>query len=133
MVWACKEYITDKGFLNVWEYEYTELKERIMNCIELYEEYDGVYQDMKTRSTKEFHFSEMYTFGKFKSFCESLRNILDMFNIIKQYNAILNINLEGFEPIMNKYKVFVSSMQKKGYDLLDQRKDNFEHDLVVSL
>ena len=128
MVAACKEYITDRGHKRIWDFPYAEVSERIKNALALYKEYDDGFQSMKNKSDKEFDFSEMYTFGKFVAFCKRLEKIQTMLNVIERYNAMISVKLEGFDPIITKYKVIVSTIQKKGYDFLDQRKTSFDED-----
>eukprot|EP00116_Pleurobrachia_bachei_P002700 sb/3462962/ len=133
MVVSCKDYITEKGVKRIWDFEYDDVMVKIQNAIELYKEYDRSFQFMKSKSEKEFDFSEMYTFGKFVAFCKRLENIQRMLNIIERFKALQTIKLEGFESIITKYKVIVSTMQKKGYDFLDQRKATFDEDFEYFL
>lgn len=51
-----------------------------------------------------------------------------MLNTIEKYRALTTVKLEGFESLITKYKVIVTTMQKKGYDFLDQRKATFDDD-----
>ena len=54
--------------------------------------------------------------------------IKSMLNTIEKYSALNTVKLEGFDPLVTKYKVIVTTMQKKGYDFLDQRKATFDDD-----
>lgn len=128
MVVACREYITDRGVKRIWDFPHAEISKKIRDALDLYKEYDTGFQSMKSKSEKEFDFSEMYTFGKFMSFCKRLEKIQNMLNTIELYSTVASVKLEGFEPIINKYKVIVATMQKKGYDFLDQRKTMFDED-----
>ena len=51
-----------------------------------------------------------------------------MLSTIEKYSALTTVKLEGFESTITKYKVIVTTMQKKGYDFLDQRKATFDDD-----
>ena len=75
MVVACKDYITDKGVHRIWDFSYEVISKRIQDALDLYNEYDSGFQAMKNKSEKEFDFSEMYTFGKFVSFCKRLEKV----------------------------------------------------------
>ena len=107
---------------------------------------------------RKFDFSEMYIFGKFDMFTRRLGKIISMFETIETYSHLAESKIEGvdrplntclfhlvscavivdndrLEPLIlgmelmaNKFSVIVTSMKKKPYDYLDQRKADFDQD-----
>ena len=86
MVVACKDYITDKGVHRIWDFSHDVISKRIQDALDLYNEYDSGFQAMKNKSEKEFDFSEMYTFGKFVSFCKRLEKVGLLYSRLKPFH-----------------------------------------------
>ena len=65
-----------------------------------------------------------------------------MLNIIETYSVLSLSHIEGIEVISNRFQLVIAGMKKKPYDLLDQRKGEFNtdfeefkqvtHDILVS-
>ena len=51
-----------------------------------------------------------------------------MLTIIETYSSLGSSHIEGIEVICNRFQLLVSGMRKKPYDLLDQRKSDFDAD-----
>lgn len=88
MVTACKNYITDHGVNRIWDQQRQPLIEKLQNCVNLYKNYQTVFQKTKqkieqTPGEKPFEFSEMYIFGKFETFCRRLDKVSCMVIIMK--------------------------------------------------
>ncbi len=71
MITACRAHLTDSGYHKVWEQEVSVVLQRISECLKLNNEYQAAFQ--RTKETlrdhpdeRQFDFSEMYIFGKFK-------------------------------------------------------------------
>ena len=53
----------------------------------------------------------------------------EMFHIIETYSSLGNSHIEGIEVMSGRFQILVATMRKKPYDLLDQRKSDFDADL----
>ncbi|EDO35603.1 predicted protein [Nematostella vectensis] len=133
MITACKNYITEHGYKNVWEYTHSELIEKLGNCIRLNEEYQRCFQKTKQRleqnpDERQFEFSEMYIFGKINTFSRRLNKIIEMMNTMQKFMTLGESRIEGLEQMWNKVQLIMTTMKKKPYDLLDYRKMEFDAD-----
>lgn len=52
----------------------------------------------------------------------------EMLNLIEAYTKLSSSHIEGIEVISSRFQLLVSGMKKKPYDLLDQRKSDFDGD-----
>ncbi|XP_030831333.1 dynein heavy chain 5, axonemal isoform X2 [Strongylocentrotus purpuratus] len=133
MITSCKSYITDAGISTIWEQPREELIPKLKNCITLNHEYQACFQKTKLKlesmpKERQFEFSEMYIFGKFDTFERRLVKIIDMFDIIERYSHLADSRIEGMDSLANRFTVVYTSMKKKPYDPLDQRKADFDSD-----
>ncbi|XP_077982678.1 dynein axonemal heavy chain 5-like [Glandiceps talaboti] len=133
MITACKAYITCSGMYNIWEQPRDEVIEKLQACIKLNQEYQRCFQKTKQKletmpDERQFDFSEMYIFGKFDTFQRRLVKIIDIFDTIKVYQQLAECRIEGMELMANRFHVIMTSMKKKPYDPLDQRKTDFDLD-----
>ena len=62
------------------------------------------------------------------SIANRLKKITEMFHIIATYSTLGLSNIEGIDVIHSRFQLSVSGMKKKGYDILDQRKSDFDAD-----
>ena len=51
-----------------------------------------------------------------------------MLQIIETYSTLGASHIEGIDVMNNRFQIIVASMKKKPYDLLDQRKSDFDID-----
>ena len=131
MVSACKQFITEKGTVRVWEVEADVLLERLAVCQQLYLRYQECFHQGKLKiqaGSRPFEISEMYVFGKFSSFSRRLDCIQAIVNIIQEYSTIKLSHIEGIEPIITKFNHMVNVFKKKPYSPLDHRKMEFVAD-----
>ncbi|XP_076449856.1 dynein axonemal heavy chain 5-like isoform X2 [Babylonia areolata] len=133
MITACKAYITDGRTETVWSQEVPVVKKKLNDSICLNEEYQRHFHKTKKKLEKmknerPFDFSEMYIFGKFDTFTRRLKKIIEMFDTMEMYSHLSESKIEGMELMANKFNVIVTSMKKKPYDFLDQRKAEFDQD-----
>ncbi|KAK7469850.1 hypothetical protein BaRGS_00036128, partial [Batillaria attramentaria] len=133
MITACKAYITDCRTETVWTQNKDLVKRKLEECIHLNEEYQRHFHATKQKLEKmknerPFDFSEMYIFGKFDTFTRRLKKIIEMFDTIEMYSHLSASKIEGMELMANKLAVIVTSMKKKPYDFLDQRRAEFDQD-----
>ncbi|XP_025115342.1 dynein heavy chain 5, axonemal-like isoform X3 [Pomacea canaliculata] len=133
MITACKAYITEGRIETVWTQDVSVVKKKLQDCIRLNEEYQFHFHKTKKsletmRNERPFDFSEMYIFGKFDTFTRRLKKIIEMFDTIEMYSHLAESRIEGMELMANKFAVIVTTMKKKPYDFLDQRKAEFDQD-----
>ncbi|KAI3387946.1 hypothetical protein SNEBB_000651 [Seison nebaliae] len=130
---SCRNYITEDDIETAWTLEKSVLLSRIGDCVKLYDRYYDVYQKVKKQvanssTDRPFDFSEMYIFGKYKTFIKRLENIKEMFNLIDNYSPIQTSTIEGIEMMGAKLNVIVTSMKKKKYNFFDVRRKEFQSD-----
>ncbi|GFO43348.1 dynein heavy chain 5, axonemal [Plakobranchus ocellatus] len=133
MITACKAYITDNRVETVWSQAMPLVRAKLLACIKLNDEYQKHFHKTKaklenTPNERPFDFSEMYIFGKFDTFTRRLKKILDMFDTIDKYSHLSESKIEGMELNANKFSVITTSIRKRPYDFLDQRKMEFDQD-----
>ena len=135
MVVACQGYITDDGSVKVWDLPPTLLLQRITACKNLYSRYQESFMQTKAKSQEilqgeALEVSEMYVFGKFKSFCNRLDNIRLMVESIQAFSALSQSNIEGIDHLNSRFQGIFSIARKKNYNILDPRKHEFDTDFA---
>ncbi len=133
MITAGKNYITEEGMKNVWDYPQEELISKLLDCVKLNEAYQQSFQRAKKKleenpDERQFEFSEMYIFGKINSFAGRCHKIIDMMSTIKSFLILGDSNIEGIEQIWSRFQLILTTIKKKPYDLLDYRKMEFDAD-----
>ena len=134
MINASKLYITNNYTQTIWSQNQTHLLTKIRDCIQLNEEYQRCFHVTKeklasTPNERPFDFSEMYIFGRFDAFVRRCERIIDMFETINIYSTLNESKIEGLTSFILKFNMILSSMKKKEYDFLDQRKQDVDNDL----
>ena len=76
----------------------------------------------ETPEEKQFDFSESYIFGKFDLFAKRLERVADVVSVVAAYAPVLDIRLEGIEPIQTRYKLLFETIRKRNYDMTDIRR-----------
>ena len=127
-------YVTDNYTQTIWIQDQTTVISKLRDCIKLNEEYQRCFQATKNKlaadpAERPFDFSEMYIFGKFDSFVRRCERIIDMFATINLYSHLADSKIEGISPFYSKFNMIITSMKKKDYDFLDQRKQEVDADL----
>ncbi|KAF7401630.1 hypothetical protein HZH68_007450 [Vespula germanica] len=142
MILACKGYLTYDGTLQIWHDSKSSMISRIKDCIALYTQYHEYYDQMcikvkESADEKPFEVSDMYVFGKFKTFKKRLIKIMDVFEITLTYSILQSSTLEGIDTFNAKFISFFQKISSKKYDPLDHRKpyfnsdyDEFKHDVA---
>lgn len=108
------------------------LLERIDECLKLNTEYQSCFKRMReklkeTPEEKQFDFSESYIFGKFDLFAKRLERVADIVTVVAAYAPVLDIRLEGIEPIQTRYKLLFETIRKRNYDMTDIRRTEVCH------
>nr|QWY73219.1 dynein heavy chain 5 [Hofstenia miamia] len=132
MITTCKAYIRE-GVSNIREMDRDLLLSRITDCLNLRDEYKNEFRKVKDRSNEEseeksFDFSENYIFGKFDAFCRRLEKIQAMMDTIGHLSGLADVRVEGIDLLAVKFQNIVMASKKKSYDILDQRKGEFDND-----
>lgn len=135
MVVACQGYITDDGALKVWDLPPATLLQRIAACKNLYTRYQECFMQTKAKSQEllqgqAMEVSEMYVFGKFKSFCNRLDNIRLMVESIEAFSVLGQSHIEGIDHLNSRFQGIFSMAKKKNYNILDPRKHEFDTDFA---
>jgi dynein heavy chain len=133
MITACKNYITEEGAKNVWDYSQDELISKLLQCVKLNDAYQQSFQRAKKKleenpEERQFEFSEMYIFGKINTFTGRCHKIIDMMTTIKSFLILGDSKIEGIEQIWSRFQLILTTIKKKPYDLLDYRKMEYDAD-----
>jgi dynein heavy chain len=133
MITTSKMYITNNYTQTIWSQDQSHVISKLRDCIKLNEEYQRCFQLIKTKlsstpSERPFDFSEMYIFGKFDSFVRRCEKIIDMFATIDMYSCLSESKIEGLSLYYSKFNSIVTTIKKKEYDFLDQRKQEVDND-----
>ncbi|XP_002666734.3 dynein axonemal heavy chain 5 [Danio rerio] len=134
MVTTSKAYLC-QGVTKVWELDRKELLKRMKECIELNQEYQQCFRQMKEKIQQNPHerqleLSENYIFGKFDTFCKRLEKITDMATTLEDFSVLQFMKFEGVEKIYMRYQNIVSTIKSKTYNVLDHRKLEFDNDYI---
>ncbi|XP_069464857.1 dynein axonemal heavy chain 8 [Ambystoma mexicanum] len=135
MVTTCQAYITDNGTSRVLDLDTEVVIKRIQDCMFLFKEYQRCFhsarkQTLQAAGDKPFEVSEMYIFGKFEGFCKRLEKIIQIMNVVNTYSVLSMSVIENIDALSVKFKNIYQSIQKKTYDILDQRKTEFDTDFT---
>ncbi|XP_069469880.1 dynein axonemal heavy chain 5 [Ambystoma mexicanum] len=133
MITGCKSYITNNKTATIWDQPQHIVVEKLKSAIKLNQWYQHVFHKTKETleqfpSEKQFEFSEMYIFGKFDTFQRRLEKINHIFDTITIYSALQDSRIEGLEVIYTQFQLIITTMKKKQYNFLDQRRTDFDQD-----
>jgi len=148
MITACKAYITDNGYHKIWEQERDDVLKKLAACKKLNEEYQRCFHRTKAKlqdspNERPFDFSEMYIFGKFDTFGRRyslgeyasalvhvfrVDNITELLKTIDVYETLSLSRLDGIDTFNGRFNLLITTLKKKPYDILDQRKMDFDID-----
>lgn len=102
MIETCKQYITSRNTEPIWKQERVQVCQKLNDCIRLNTVYHNSYalvQQQNLPATQniatQFKFSENYVFGKFDAFCNRLKKIILLFDLIEDYNKLFERRMEG--------------------------------------
>lgn len=138
MIETCKAYITCRAKDTIWSQERPLVRTKLNNCIMLNHVYRETYYAVRGQlflpNQIPFGFSENFVFGKFDTFCDRLKKIIQMFNLIDDYNYLFERRLEGLllgealEDAMTQFDEAKKEVVNKLYDYLDHRNVEFNTD-----
>lgn len=138
MIETCKSYITCRGKETIWSQDRNLIRTKLTNCIKLNHIYRETYYAVREQpflpNQTAFGFSENFVFGKFDTFCDRLKKIMSMFNLIDDYNHLFERRLEGLllgealEEAIATFDEAKKDVVSKKYDYLDHRNAEFNMD-----
>nr|WAW84836.1 axonemal dynein heavy chain C [Halisarca dujardinii] len=133
MITACRAYLTNDGYANLWEQDRQEVLAKLVSCRQLDREYQRTYERTKQKvesspDERTFDFSEMYIFGKFSTFCGRLDKLSELLNTVGTYESLSLSRLDGIDTFNQRFGLLFSTLKKKPYDVLESRKADFEMD-----
>ncbi|KAG8306517.1 hypothetical protein J6590_045685 [Homalodisca vitripennis] len=105
-------------------------------CTRLYKRYHDVYCDAKQRiedaeDETNLEASEMFVFGKFKTFKTRLAKLRFVLKTTLKYSILENSKLEGIEVHAAKFKSIFATISSKPYNALNHRKPDFDNDFEI--
>ncbi|XP_054710373.1 dynein axonemal heavy chain 5-like [Uloborus diversus] len=138
MINSCKRYISCNGTKSIWEQPEDLIKKKVFSVIRLNEEYQECFQNIKeeieSNGEKEFHFCEVFVFGKFDAFCNRLKKLLKIFECIQVHNNILKYQQDGelllLDELPYSLEDTITKMRNKEYDFLDHKDIHFDEDFA---
>ncbi|GAA49452.1 dynein heavy chain 5 axonemal [Clonorchis sinensis] len=133
MIIACRRYITE-GVKRIWDLPKATLLARINQCLLLNDEYQNAFHHVRDNlklnpSGRQFDFSENYIFGKFDTYCNRLRKLVRLLDLMDKFAVLNDLKVEGIETIVLRYKSLCENMNKKNFDGVDQNRREFEKEL----
>lgn len=57
-----------------------------------------------------------------------LEKLIELFRTVETYSSLSLSHIEGIEQLNSRFNLALSSLKKKPYDVLDQRKTDFDDD-----
>ncbi|KER25690.1 hypothetical protein T265_06922 [Opisthorchis viverrini] len=110
------------------------LLSRINQCLLLNDEYQNAFHHVRDNlklnpSGRQFDFSENYIFGKFDTYCNRLRKLVRLLDLMDKFAVLNDLKVEGIETIVLRYKSLCENMNKKSFDGVDQNRRDFEKEL----
>lgn len=140
MIETCKSYITCRLKETIWSQDRNLIRTKLSNCIKLNHIYRETYYAVREQpflpNQTAFGFSENFVFGKFDTFCDRLKKIMSMFNLIDDYNHLFERRLEGLllgealEEAIATFDEAKKDVVSKKYDYLDHRNAEFNNDYL---
>jgi dynein heavy chain len=84
----------------------------------------------QSEQTKQFDFSEQSIFGLFDVFCRRIIKLVDMFEIIKDFESLAAQKIEGMESLNLSFRKIVNNFKNKKHNLLEFQNSKFDRDFV---
>ncbi|KZC10625.1 Dynein heavy chain 5, axonemal [Dufourea novaeangliae] len=137
MIVACRDYVTNRGRETVWGQDRAAVRSKLKHCLRLNKAYRETYRLIRCSpavTEQEFSFSETHVFGRFDSFCDRIRKILNMFELIQDYQYLFERRMEGLllgEALDDAIRIFEEAEKiatTRPYDYLDARNTEFDID-----
>ena len=138
MIHQCKEYLTNNGKANLWSQNRSSIRQKILECLDLNKAYKKSYKihsnKIRTNRRADFCISEHFVFGKFNAFCDRLRKILTVFDILDGYQRLFQTHVCGLlwddsiEEKEKEFKIQVKELVEKEYNHLDYRNKDIDRD-----
>eukprot|EP00667_Euglena_gracilis_P001259 EG_transcript_1257 len=141
MIVNCKGAIRREGRLWEQAFELGLLQELLKNlhlCLRLnaayHEEYSKAKESLERTAgvgpAKLFSFNELHIFGKFELFCKRVQKLIDVFTTVDQFTSLTGHNVDGMDPLLQRFAEIVDELKRKTSDLLDYTKPAFDKDYI---
>ena len=119
----------------MWKKDRLVLIKNLESCIELNARYQEQYQETKQTlltmpKSNHFNFSETLIFGRFDLFCRRVCKLIEMFQTIHQFTALVEYRFDGVEPFLQAFDSALNDFQCRRHDLLDFNHNRFDRDYV---
>ena len=104
--------------------------------LQLNEAFHAAYTETKIKlenqqdQSKQFNFSEQEIFGLFDVFCRRVIKLVDMFEIIKDFQSLEAQKIEGMEKLNQSFHKIVANFRNKKHNLLEFQNSKFDRDFV---
>lgn len=121
---------------SIWDKDPSKLIEILESCIKLSHKYKEEYNNAKQKSselpkTRTWDFDNNIIFSKFDKFIKRVRKLIEIFNIIKQFDALQkHKNLQGIAELTSNFKSKIDNFKSKNSDALDVDVTEFDRNYV---
>ena len=142
MINNCKDRIEnldidkDAKDKSIWEKDPERLIAVLDSCIKLNHKYKEQYATTKAASqqlpkARGWDFDNNVIFSKFDKFIKRVRKLIEIFNIIKQYDSLSkHKNLEGIHQLVANFKLKIENFKQKNRYPLDVDSTDFDRNFV---
>ncbi|XP_041975311.1 dynein axonemal heavy chain 8 [Aricia agestis] len=132
----CMVYLTNDGKKTIWNQDKIRFIHKAKLCLYLYSFYRECYNEtqkemIEAADEKPFNCSDMYIFGKFKTFQKRLIKIVDLFQTYITYYVLNKTTIEGIEEFAATFNKLFKTISSKTYDALDHRRPDFDKDYKI--
>ena len=121
---------------SVWEKDAGKIIEVLESCIKLSHKYKEDYNNTRQKSndlpkTRSWDFDSNVIFSKFDKFIKRVRKLIEIFSIIKQFDALKkHNNLDGINELTAEFKSKIEAFKSKNKEMLDVEDANFDRNYV---
>jgi dynein heavy chain, axonemal len=144
MILSCRKYVLECGDVEddkktkgsqLWTKRRDILLRSMRHCLRLNDAYQSAYKLTRdalaaTPSVKQFDFPERQIFARFDLFSRRIVKLLDLMQTVQQFESLAEHNIDGLEPITEKFSLMKKSLMRKGHDLLAYSDNSFDRDFV---
>jgi dynein heavy chain len=126
----------DKKKRSIWDKDPGKLIAVLESCIKLNHKYKEEYAKTKASSqnvpkTRGWDFDNNVIFSKFDKFIKRVRKLIEIFSIIKQYDALeKHKNLEGIQALVANFRSKIDLFKQNNKDPLDVDSNDFDRNFV---
>ena len=138
MINNCKQRInrSEPEAASVWEKDAGKIIVVLESCIKLSHKYKEDYNNTRQKSndlpkTRSWDFDSNVIFSKFDKFIKRVRKLIEIFSIIKQFDALKkHNNLDGIDTLTAEFKSKIDAFKAKNKDMLEVESTDFDRNYV---